>query len=401
MGNISTAWIRHVRRTTPDAPFFAYIAPKAAHEPFNPAPWYVDTWEAHWPAHEPRPRGVWNASYESRRRHHGNIATQPLLTPDAAAVISGVFRNRWRCLLSVDDLIAEVVSTVEDEGALASTYFAFTSDHGFQLGEFNMLMDKRHVYDFDTRVHLLVRGPGVPRGVELPFAATFVDLAPTFLDLARVDVPARMDGRSLRPLLEGDADAARAWRNEVYLEYYYVADNDKCVRNCSRAHEGDYPQTDSPCVDLARHGGCWGPPACNEECYATESPANNFRALRQLGRSAGVGTGGVHAVVELDVEGTREAAAAAVDAGAFDSKAAAGGAAALDASSDFLYAEFATGQQDEHDVTFDPPDFHELYDMAADPWSLHNVYGTAPNATRDALRARLRRWFECAGKDCP
>ena len=33
---------------------------------------------------------------------------------------------------------------------LHAQYVFYTSDHGFQLGEMNMLMDKRHVYDFDT-----------------------------------------------------------------------------------------------------------------------------------------------------------------------------------------------------------------------------------------------------------
>ena len=129
---------------------------------------------------------MWNASFETRADHHGNIATQPMLTPDAAHVITGVFRNRWRCLMSVDDLIEGVISAVEAIGRLASTYFFYTSDHGFQLGEFNMLMDKRHVYDWDTRVHLLVRGPHVLPGSTMPYAATFVDLAPTFLDIAGV-----------------------------------------------------------------------------------------------------------------------------------------------------------------------------------------------------------------------
>jgi len=41
IGNTSLAWIRHTVKTKPSQPFFAYIAPKAAHEPFNPAPWYV------------------------------------------------------------------------------------------------------------------------------------------------------------------------------------------------------------------------------------------------------------------------------------------------------------------------------------------------------------------------
>ena len=62
-------------------------------------------------------------------------------------------------------------------------------------------MDKRHVYDWDTRVHLLVRGPGVPPGSTWNAPATMVDLAPTFLGLAGVPKPPTMDGKSLMPLL--------------------------------------------------------------------------------------------------------------------------------------------------------------------------------------------------------
>lgn len=42
VGNLSIHWIKKVVAADPTRPFFAYVAPKAAHEPFNPAPWYVD-----------------------------------------------------------------------------------------------------------------------------------------------------------------------------------------------------------------------------------------------------------------------------------------------------------------------------------------------------------------------
>ena len=41
IGNVSVAWIRKTVTENPDTPFFAYVAPKAAHEPFLPAPWYA------------------------------------------------------------------------------------------------------------------------------------------------------------------------------------------------------------------------------------------------------------------------------------------------------------------------------------------------------------------------
>ncbi|KAL1520140.1 hypothetical protein AB1Y20_023612 [Prymnesium parvum] len=273
VGNVSNEWIRHVARRQPERPFFAYIAPKAAHEPFIPARWYVDHWDPQWPSSEPRPPN-WNCSAALRRGKHGNIATQPMITAEAARVVTGVFKNRWRTLLSVDDLIGHTLATVESLGLLDRTYFFFTSDHGFQLGENNILMDKRHVYDWDTRVHLLVRGPGIRAGSEMAYPATMVDLAPTFLSIAGVTPPATMDGRSLLPLFVEDRGDGRrpleargggigqrtrlppdvqqhlhavgvakayraAWRSEVFLEYYFVDDNDKCVEKCSTT--GQWP----------------------------------------------------------------------------------------------------------------------------------------------------------------
>ena len=132
VGNVSIAWIREVVRDDPTRSFFAYIAPKSAHEPFNPAPWYLEHWDASWPRHEPRPVN-WNCSAADRADHHGNIATEPLITEAAGHVVTGVFKNRWRTLMSVDDLIADTIAAVEALGIGDNTYFFYSSDHGFQV----------------------------------------------------------------------------------------------------------------------------------------------------------------------------------------------------------------------------------------------------------------------------
>jgi len=72
--------------------------------------WYVDAWDNSWPETEPRPPN-WNCTAESRSDHHGSIATNPMITKEGADVITGVFKNRWRTLMSVDDDIAGVIMT--------------------------------------------------------------------------------------------------------------------------------------------------------------------------------------------------------------------------------------------------------------------------------------------------
>jgi arylsulfatase A-like enzyme len=47
----------------------------------------------------------------------------------------------------------------------------------------------RQVYDFDTRIHLLIKGPGIAPGSSFDFLASNVDLAPTMLSLADIPRP--------------------------------------------------------------------------------------------------------------------------------------------------------------------------------------------------------------------
>ena len=152
------------------------------------------------------------------------------------------------------------------------TYFLYSSDHGFQLGEFNILIDKRQPYDHDVRIHNLIRGPGIAPGSTFAFPGTNVDQAPTWLGLAGLDAPADFDGRSYAPLLidpdapgvpaqtlrhvralapAGRAAYSATWRREVFLEYYYNSINAKCG--------GEYP---------------------------SESDANNWRGVRTMEDSA-------------------------------------------------------------------------------------------------------------------
>ena len=74
----------------------------------------MDHWDASWPATEPRTPN-WNCSAASRSGHHGVIATQPVIDDAAALVVTDVFKNRWRTLMSVDDVIDAVVKACEEQ----------------------------------------------------------------------------------------------------------------------------------------------------------------------------------------------------------------------------------------------------------------------------------------------
>ena len=98
--------------------------------------------------------------------------------------VDEVFRNRWRTLLSVDDMVDNVMKTLENKEMLDNTIAIFTSDHGYHLGTFGLPLDKRMPYETDIRVPLYVRGPNVQPMDQHAISVITLDLAPTILDIA-------------------------------------------------------------------------------------------------------------------------------------------------------------------------------------------------------------------------
>lgn len=117
------------------------------------------------------------------------------------------YRGRLESLLAVDELVVDLVRELRRENELRETYVLFTSDNGFLLGE-HRLEKKRLLYEESARVPLLMRGPGVPKGVVRPELSGNIDIAPTIYDGTGVSPPdeRRPDGISLLDVID-DPDA--------------------------------------------------------------------------------------------------------------------------------------------------------------------------------------------------
>jgi N-acetylglucosamine-6-sulfatase len=133
--------------------------------------------------------------------------------------IDGQHNMRWDTLLSVDDYIGEIVRMLEDAKEMENTYFLFTSDHGFQLGQHRLPGDKRHLYEHDIRIPFVLRGPGVTANHTVDSIVLSIDVAPTFTDIASGSVPDDMDGVSMLPLL-GSKKAPDTWRTDFMVDYH-------------------------------------------------------------------------------------------------------------------------------------------------------------------------------------
>ncbi|XP_049529166.1 N-acetylglucosamine-6-sulfatase isoform X5 [Dermacentor silvarum] len=186
---------------------------------------------------------------------------------DVVSWIDETYRNRLRTLLSVDDMVADVLSYLASKQLLNNTYVFFTSDNGYHLGQYSMPKDKRHPYETDIHVPLLVRGPGIVAGRTEQGVALNVDLAPTFLDLAGLPSRGDMDGVSLKPLLLGDASRSNRPRQSFLVEY---------------TGEGEESEHHGKCPVLQDVSGC--DPAV--ECECQDSKNNTYLCTRHISAEA-------------------------------------------------------------------------------------------------------------------
>ena len=133
-------------------------------------------------------------------------------------------RRAYYALVSyVDRKLGELMDALEQHGLADDTVVVFTSDHGDMLGEKGMVQ-KRTFYEWSTRVPLVVRFPdrrAAGRRVAAP--VSLVDLLPTFLDIAGVPDPVPHEGRSLLPLMRGEASTSWDVFAESHAEGIYGA----------------------------------------------------------------------------------------------------------------------------------------------------------------------------------
>ena len=233
LGNRTRAFLR--RRWAPQAaggrPFFAMVSTPACHGPHEPAPQYAHTF-----TNSSFAAAVRTPNFGAARSPPGEATHKHWLIEAEARQWHADTRRReadWE-RSAAETLLSSTTSwrrwcwSRQSQRARLDLHF-YTADHGYHLGQFGLLKDKRMPYEFDIRVPGYVRGPGLPKNVTSAAIALSIDLLPTFLDVAGhpqhhhagartiVDSPV-LDGQSLLPLLKAGAKAPAS--RSFLVEYH-------------------------------------------------------------------------------------------------------------------------------------------------------------------------------------
>ena len=132
----------------------------------------------------------------------------------------------YAMIAQIDDQLARILQCLDDSGQRDNTVIIFTSDHGETLGDHGLLYKGCRFYEGLVRVPLIFSWPGqIQSDLQSDALVELLDMSSTILELGGVEPPEHMQGRSLLPILRGEAPANHH-RDFVRCEYYDALDSE-------------------------------------------------------------------------------------------------------------------------------------------------------------------------------
>ena len=181
-------------------PFFLYVDTFDPHEPWDPPKWYVD---------------LYDPGYQGEEVIYPRYAPSDFLTQAEIKHIRALYAGE---VSLVDRWVGHLLSKIDDLGLRDSTAVIFTTDHGFFHGEHGIMgksiigqgwSASAPLYEEVARIPLMMRLPGIKGGVRSDALVQSPDITAAIYELAGVEAPQTVQGKSLVPIMKKKVDELR------------------------------------------------------------------------------------------------------------------------------------------------------------------------------------------------
>ena len=228
--DLALRFLRQAETSGDGKPWCLVYQHKAPHRPFLPPPRHAKLYDG---VEVPTP-ATFDDDYATRRIAAAaedmrfDLSLEPDYAKEIPKGLDPAAKKRWiyqrfvkdyyGAIAGVDDNLGRLLDHLRTSNQYDNTLIIYTTDNGFFVGDHGWY-DKRFMYEPSLRIPLIVKPPAASGAgrVSAEFALN-IDYASTILDYAGCAIPESMQGRSLRPLLEGSTPAD--WRTSMYYAYY-------------------------------------------------------------------------------------------------------------------------------------------------------------------------------------
>jgi arylsulfatase A-like enzyme len=187
-----------------EKPFYLYLAPPVPHDPRNAEPQFHQLYD---PAKIPlSPAFLPQHPFDNGEMAVRDEALAPW--PRTPENTKEQLASYYACVTGFDYHLGRIFAELKASGQWDNTIIVFSADNGLSMGEHG-LFGKQNLYEFGgMHVPLVLAGPGIPKG-RSGALVYLMDLFSTFADFAGAKLPDGVEGRSLRPVIEGKQSKVR------------------------------------------------------------------------------------------------------------------------------------------------------------------------------------------------
>jgi len=216
-------------------PFCLSVSFKAPHAPFQPAQEFRQKYGSitiprmandNPESYERLPQVVKEKSRNARwyfgrtKDYYGNeLGYRQDWHIDKDSIYQAFIKNYYALISGIDDAVGSIRAELKNLGLEKNTVIIYTSDNGFFAGS-KQLMGKALLYEESAKAPMVVYYPDRSKneGTRIEDGLiSHVDIAPTLLDIAGIDIPGNYPGKSFIPIVKG--------KNEVIHEAVYGENN--------------------------------------------------------------------------------------------------------------------------------------------------------------------------------
>ena len=211
---LSDTAIDYINSHDGGSPFFLYTAYLAPHDPRTMPKEFLDMYD---PEQIALP-----VNYSSEREinipfYTGGMRDESLAKyPREEKEIRRHIAEYYAMITHLDREIGRLIDAVDASGK--DTVIVFASDNGLACGQHGLL-GKQSCYEHSSRIPLIFSGPGIPEGKIINRYAYLFDIYPTLCDLAGVEIPPTVEGKSAAPMFGDEA--------HINYDRLYFAMNDQ------------------------------------------------------------------------------------------------------------------------------------------------------------------------------